>query len=133
MNYKKALQELEKGLEELKETNRTIPIAVEGEKDVGALHNLGITGDIFTVHSGKSILELCDSIAARHKAIIILTDWDKKGGRLCRGIRDNLQGRTKCITDFRELFAKNTMVTTIEGLPSYLETLRKRVQHLPDL
>ena len=127
MDYKKTLEELENALQELSVMGKSIPILVEGEKDVAALVLLGINGRIIPINSGKSITDLCDWIAKNWDCIIILTDWDKQGGRLKRRIMENLQGRTSCITEFRELFAKNSTVKVLEGLPSYLQTLKKKI------
>ena len=127
MDYKQTLEELEGALQKLSITNRSVPILVEGEKDVVALKSLGVTGKIIPINSGKSILNLCDWIAKKWECIIILTDWDKQGGRLKKRITENLQGRTKCITEFREVFAKNATVKVMEGLPTYLQTLRKKI------
>lgn len=127
MDYKKTLEELENALQELSVMSKSIPILVEGEKDVAALVSLGISGSIITINSGKSITNLCDWIAKKWDCVIIITDWDKQGGRLKRRITESLQGRTKCITEFRELFAKNSTVKVLEGLPSYLQTLRKKI------
>ena len=113
-------QETELAIARLKESNRTIPILVEGEKDVQALRTLGLDGEILMVNAGSSIVDLCDDIAAHHDTIVILTDWDKKGGRLATVICKNLAGRTNCITEFRMLFATHTMVKDVEGLPSFL-------------
>ena len=129
MDYKKSLQKLEEGIEDLKILNKTVPIIVEGENDINALNTLGVNGIIITLNSGMSILNLCDTIAKRWTEIIILTDWDKQGGRLCKHILNNLQGRTRCNTDFRKIFAKNAMVKDLEGLPSYIDNLKKKICH----
>ncbi len=125
MDHKKSLQKLEEGIQDLGKMNNTIPIIVEGEKDVNALNALGIHGKIIPLNAGVSISNLCDTIARRWDEIIILTDWDRQGGRLCKRIIDNLKGRTRCNTDFRKIFAKNAMVKDMEGLPSYIDTLKK--------
>jgi 5S rRNA maturation endonuclease (ribonuclease M5) len=127
MDYKKSLQKLEEGIQDLGTINKTVPIIVEGEKDINALNTLGIHGHIIPLNTGVSILNLCDTIAKRWNEIIILTDWDKQGGRLCKRIIDNLQGRTRCNTDFRKIFAKNAIVKDLEGLPSYIENLKKKI------
>lgn len=128
MNLNEALEEIEKAIEEIKEKNKNVPILVEGEKDVMALQNLGISGKIITIHCGKEIANLCDYIASHYKEIIILTDWDRRGWRLCREIERNLEGRTKCITEYRLIFAKNSMVKDIEGIPSFLKNLKRKVK-----
>ena len=123
MDYNKSLETIEKALSELKEENKIIPIIVEGEKDIQALKKLDIIGEIFSVNAGVSITDFCDDIARRYKEIIILTDWDRKGGHICHLIKRNLSGRVKCNTYYREIFAKNTMTKTVEGLPSWINKI----------
>jgi 5S rRNA maturation endonuclease (ribonuclease M5) len=127
MDYKKSLEELEKLLEELREENKTVPIIVEGEKDVEALRSLDITGLIVIVNTGMSIPNFCDKIANEHKEVILLTDWDRRGGFLCHTISKNLEGRVKCNTNYREMFAKHTTIRTVEGLPSWLKTMKEKI------
>ena len=127
MDYKASLEEIEEAIEELRELNKDIPIVVEGAKDVEALHSLGINGRIITIYHGIEIANFCDSIAKEYKEIIILTDWDKKGWQLCKKIVRNLKGRTKCNTDFHKIFAKNTLVKDIEGMPSFIKSMKKKV------
>ena len=73
------------------------------------------------------IANFCDFIAANYKEIIILTDWDKQGWRLCKKLVKNLKGRTKCNTDFHKLFAENTIVKDIEGMPSSIERMKEKL------
>ncbi len=127
MNYEKTLEDFEKILMELREENKSIPIIVEGEKDKQALQKLGIDGDIISYNLGMSIANFCDMIAQNHKNVIILTDWDRKGGFLCSTIRKNLEGRVKINTEFRKFFAKNSTTRTIEGLPSWLDMLKSKI------
>ena len=130
MDYKKSLEEIEKSLIELREENKKIPVIVEGEKDIEALKKLGVKGIIISLNSGSSLIDFCDKIAREYKDIIILTDWDKKGGFLCSTIRRNLQGRVNCNTYFREIFAKNTTIRTIEGLPSFIFNLKEKLNKI---
>ena len=127
MDYKKSLEEIEKALDDLKEENITIPIIVEGEKDIEALKKIGITGTIISLNAGISIIDFCDRIARLYKEIIILTDWDRKGGYLCHTIKKNLQGRVNCNTTYREKLSKNSVTKTLEGLPSWIYTLKERI------
>ena len=127
MDYKESLEELEKTVLELREENKTVPILVEGKKDIKALHKLGIQGKIVSYNKGMSISNFCDMISQKYKDIILLLDWDRKGGFLCFAIRKNLEGRVKCNTKYRELFAKRSMIRTVEGLPSWINTLKKKV------
>lgn len=127
MDFKKSIEDLEKIIDELGEENRSIPIIVEGKKDIEALRKLDISGSIISVNAGVNLIDFCDKIAQEHTDIIILTDWDRKGGYLCRTIKKNLEGRVNCNTKYRELFAKNAMIRTLEGLPSWLETMRTKL------
>jgi 5S rRNA maturation endonuclease (ribonuclease M5) len=127
MDYQKTLEELEKTLEELREANKMIPIIVEGRKDIDALHTLGITGEVIRYHRGLSISNFCDMISQQYETIILLTDWDKKGGYLCSMIKKNLESRVICNTRFREKIAKHSITRKVEGLPSWLQTLQKKV------
>lgn len=127
MDYKKSLEEIEKALNDLKEENKIVPIIVEGEKDIEALNKIGIIGKIISVNTGFSIIDFCDKIAEKYKDVIILTDWDRKGGYLCHTIMKNLQGRVNCNTSYREILSKNSVTKTVEGLPSWIYTLKERI------
>ena len=127
MDYKEGLDEVRDIIARVRSLNERIPILVEGEKDVAALRRLGVTGVILTVHAGRPLVDVCDRIANTYSEVIVLTDWDKKGGRLCRAIEKNLSGRTRCITEFRGQLAKNSMVKDIEGLPSYLDSMQQKI------
>lgn len=129
MDYKKTLDNLELALSDLKEENKKIPIVVEGDKDITALHILDINKTIISLNSGLSLTDFCDKLAQKYKEIILLTDWDKKGGYLCGTIVKNLQGRVKCNTRFREIFAKNAMVRKVESLPSWINTIQKKMEN----
>ena len=127
MDYKKSYEDLKEILLELSEENKNIPVVVEGEKDIEALRKLELTGIIISVNVGMSLIDFCDRIAQKYKEIIILTDWDRKGGYLCHTIKKNLEGRVNCNTRYRELFAKYTTIKTIEGLPSWIETIKNKL------
>jgi len=127
MDFKKSIEDLEKIIDELGEENRSIPIIVEGKKDIEALRKIDISGSIISVNAGVPLIDFCDKIAQEHTDIIILTDWDRKGGYLCRTIKRNLEGRVNCNTKYRKFFAKNTMIRTLEGLPSWLETMKEKL------
>ena len=127
MDYKKNFQELEKGLLELIEENKKVPIVVEGDKDVFSLRKLGIAGEIITINSGFSIIDFCDKIANKYKEIILLTDWDRKGGYICHTIERNLEGRVKCNLYYRELFATKAMTKTVEGLYSWFISIEQKI------
>lgn len=127
MDYKKSFEDIEKALIELQDENKITPILVEGDKDIEALRKLGINGIIISINTGKSLSNFCDMLAQKYVSIIILTDWDRKGGYLSHIIQKNLKGRVKCNTYYREIFAKNAMIKTLEGLPSWLSTIQDKL------
>jgi len=126
MDYKKSIEEIKKVIENLKKEDKNVPIIVEGDKDKKALRKLDIKRKIIILNKGISLTDFCDKIAKDYKEIIIFTDWDRKGGFLSHKIQKNLEGRVKCNTKYREVFAKNTMAKTVEGLPSYIKTITEK-------
>lgn len=128
MDVETSVEEIEKGLEELREDNTSIPIIVEGKKDVAALRFLGCQGSIITINKGVSLTSFCDEIASMYDSVILLTDWDRKGGSLCKRIMRLLKGRVTFNTTYRDLFAKYAMTRKVEGLPSWLDTMKHRLE-----
>ena len=121
------LEELEEILNELQEENKTVPIIVEGEKDITALRKLEMTGEIIRFNKGQSVSDFCDTIAQKYQKIILLTDWDWRGGRLGSSIKKHLENRVECNISYRQLFAQRCTCRTVEGIPSWLQTLRRKI------
>lgn len=128
MNDQQTLEELEQLLDALREDNTTVPIIVEGDKDIAALRKLEIRGEIIRFNMGQSVSDFCDSIAQKHPKIILLTDWDWRGGRLGSSIKKHLENRVDCNITYRQMFAKRCMCRTVEGIPSWLETLQRKTK-----
>jgi len=118
---------LEKVLDELRELSESIPVIVEGRRDVQALKRLGIRNNVRALHGGSSIMTFCESVALEHSRAVILTDWDKRGGRLARNLKDGLEANgvttlEKIRTQIVILSKKE--VKDVEGLPTFIERLR---------
>ena len=128
MDYEESLDIIEEIIRRLKVMNESVPIIVEGEKDVDALRRLGMEGEILMVHSGKKLVDFCDMVASKYSEVIVLTDWDRKGGKLSNTIEQNLGGRTKCIMEFRALFSKNMMARDIESIPAYIKHVKIKIE-----
>jgi 5S rRNA maturation endonuclease (ribonuclease M5) len=128
MDAKQVFEDLENALNELREENKTVPIIVEGEKDIAALRTLEVSGEIIRFNKGQSVSDFCDAISQKYKKIILLTDWDRRGGRLCLQLKKNLENRVKIDVTYRGVFAKRCPCRTVEGMPSWLATLRKKVE-----
>jgi 5S rRNA maturation endonuclease (ribonuclease M5) len=127
MNYEQTLAELEKEITELQEENKTVPIIVEGDRDIAALRKLEVSGEIIRFNKGLSVPDFCDTIARKYQHIILLTDWDWRGSRLCYSIKKHLENRVKCNLKYRMVFAKRCSCRTVEGLPSWIETLKNKI------
>jgi len=127
MNIEESLAAVEKAIIELIEKNKIIPIIVEGKKDKRSLRKLGVKGKIIAVNQGLSLSDFCDDLVKQFDEIIILTDWDRKGGILYYRIKDLLKGRIRYDTSFREQLGKHAMIKTVEGLYSWIKTMNKKI------
>lgn len=126
MDYEELREDLERVLDDLIEKNLTVPVIVEGEYDRRALRELGLRGDIRVLNRGNSVLALCESIGREHAAAIILTDWDVRGGRIARHLRDALTATGVRFDD--ELRARLTVlcrkdIKDVESLHRFAERI----------
>ncbi len=124
MDYVALHEDLERVMDDLIEKSRSVPVIVEGPWDRKALRSLGVHGDIRVLNQGNRILALAESIARTHREAIILTDWDVKGGRLARSLRDALEACGVRYDD--ELRARLTIlcrkdIKDVESLHGFVE------------
>ena len=127
MDRSETLEELEAVIEELAAASRTVPVIVEGRSDRDALNELGVNGIIFVLNDGHSIIDTCTRLAADHRTVIIMTDWDRKGGQLARALMDALEANDMHYnTDFRAKisYLAKKEIKDVEGLPAYIGRLR---------
>ncbi len=101
-------------------------IVVEGRKDVDSLQLLGIKGD-FRLSSKQPLLDFAEQLSRSGKDIILLTDWDRKGGMIARRIIDYLRDygispNTNIRSRIGILVRKN--IKDIESLGKYIGKLR---------
>jgi 5S rRNA maturation endonuclease (ribonuclease M5) len=128
----KRLERITKLLERLeKQSIKGTPIVVEGRNDAQALYRLGITGDIILAKtSGKSFFDVLSEIERREKReVILLFDFDRRGKEWTRRLASCLEGAkiTPNLLFWRMLLGLvGREVKDIEGLATYLETLKKR-------
>ncbi len=129
----KKLEKILKLLERLTtESTKGTPIIVEGRNDVNALHELGLEGDIISAKSsGKSFLDVLGEVEGRGKReVILLMDFDRHGkewtNRLARRLEEmKINPNLLFWKGLLRLVGRD--VKDIEGLATYLETLRKKV------
>jgi len=128
----KRLERILKLLERLKEQSaKGTPIVVEGRNDTQALYRLGITGDIILAKtSGKSFFDVLSEIERRERReVILLFDFDRRGKEWTRRLASCLEGMkiTPNLLFWRMLLGLvGRDVKDIEGLATYLETLKNR-------
>jgi 5S rRNA maturation endonuclease (ribonuclease M5) len=130
LNDKERLEDFLKLIEELIDENKKVPIIVEGKKDRRALKALGFKGSIYTINHGIPLFNFCEEISRKHDKVIILTDWDSRGGRTAKILREGFAANgVKYGDDARAKLARicKKDVKDIEALPKFLEGLRKRI------
>ncbi len=114
------------------ESAKGIPIIVEGKNDVNTLHELGVEGDVISAKSsGKSFIDVLSEVEGRGKhEVILLMDFDRRGKEWTSRLAQRLE---KMRINPNLLFWKRFLglvghnVKDIEGLATYLETLRKKL------
>jgi len=113
------------------ESTKGIPIIVEGKKDVNVLQELGVKGDIISAKSGKSFLDVLGEVERKGKCkVILLMDFDRRGKEWTSRLAQHLEktGINPNLLFWRELLGLvGRDVKDIEGLATYLETLRKKL------
>jgi 5S rRNA maturation endonuclease (ribonuclease M5) len=104
-------------------------IVVEGKKDVESLRLLGVKGEI-RLSTQQPLLEFTEALQRSEKEIILLTDWDKKGGMsmhkiiqylLAYGIMPNTRIRAK----IRALVKKR--IKDVESFNNYIAKMRYEI------
>ena len=121
------VEKIEKVLAELIALNDFVPVIIEGESDRRALRELGLEGIIIKINVGHSIFNLCEEIARKYTDVIILTDWDRKGGHLSRLLQEALKANdVKFNTDIRARLASYCRKETrdVEGLVGTIHRLK---------
>ncbi len=122
---------MEKLLERLADENADTPIIVEGKNDREALRRLGIGGEVFVVNGRHTLFQMCEDISREHKRVILLTDWDRKGGQICHtlstgfaanGVRADEKIRTRLSS------MSSGDIKDVESLPRLVEKLRTKVK-----
>jgi 2,5-diamino-6-(ribosylamino)-4(3H)-pyrimidinone 5'-phosphate reductase len=107
-------------------------IVVEGKNDVEALKKLAIKGNIISVKTaGKSFVDVLAQIEEENiKEAILLLDFDRRGREWTKRLRQRLEEQRIKVNvnlwnKLRGLLGRD--VKDVEGLPTYIETLKKRI------
>ncbi len=127
---KERLEGVTEVIEVIREKNRTVPIVVEGRKDVKALRELGFPGSIIRIKKRRSIFHIIESLRGKYEEIIVLTDWDKTGGRLAYRIKKACgANEIKCHMDYRRDIIKYVKkdIKDVEGLPKFIRRAKREL------
>ncbi len=126
-------ERLTKLLEKLAaEAAKGTPIIVEGQKDITALRQLNVECKIVSSKtSGKSFLDILTEIEnLKVREVILLLDFDRRGAEWTHRLKQHLEKtQIKPNLDFwNQLYGLvGRDLKDIEGLPAYIETLKKRI------
>jgi len=109
-------------------------IIVEGKNDIKALRVLGVEGKIISAKTGgKSILDVISEVEkCTAKEVIMLLDFDRRGKEWTKRLKQNLENaKIKInITFWRRLLKLvGTEVKDVEGLATYMETLKRKIHN----
>lgn len=114
------------------EAAKSTLIVVEGQNDIEALKELAIQGNTISVKTaGKSFLDILTEIEERNTSkVILLLDFDRRGREWAKRLKQRLEEkRIKVDSNYwnklRALVGHN--IKDVEGLPTYLKTLKKRI------
>jgi len=142
---KTALEAIESVLEELNsefnenKTNtkqNSLLIVVEGRRDVASLRNLGIKQEIeIRTCANQPTAEFCEKIAETEKRVVILTDWDRKGGILAARLEEqfkNLEIPYETRQREKLLFFTKREIKDVESLHSHVIKLRKAIHQIDE-
>jgi 5S rRNA maturation endonuclease (ribonuclease M5) len=105
-----------------------VPILVEGRKDRLAIERLGIEGEVIPIkNTGNVLTDVLDRIQSPNT--IILVDFDPEGVALAKKIAAYFErsGVNADLTFWRGIGSLvRREAKDVEGLPSFLENLKKR-------
>ena len=122
------LEELENLIDELILENSETPVIVEGRKDERTLRRLGLEGPILRLNKGVSVFSTCEEVSKKHNKVILLTDWDRRGGHLAKLLREGLEANgVKYDDDIRARIAVLTKkdIKDVESLARHLNRLKR--------
>ncbi len=128
MRPEERLEKFKDLISELTRLNSEIPVVVEGRKDVRTLREIGLKGEILRLGKGASVFSLCEDISKKYEKVIILTDWDRKGGQLAKLLREGLEANgVRYDDDIRARIAVLTKkdIKDVESLARHLNRLRR--------
>jgi len=113
-------------------------VVVEGKKDAASLKNIGVTLPVEKLNRGLSIIEFVEQLTSPSKRIggrkaytriIIMTDWDHRGGRLASDLKRACRmAGVQFDLDHRRDIARITgkWIRDVESLDTVLERISEK-------
>lgn len=129
MRIEERSEELKKLVQDLIQLNNEAPVVVEGRKDERALRAIGLTGTVLRLNKGISVFRTCENISKEHGKVILLTDWDRRGGQLSRKLREGLEANG---VQYDENIRAKMATLTKKDIKD-VESLHKHLERLEDL
>ena len=74
---------------------------------------------------------MCEELSRKHKRVIILTDWDRKGGQICRALSKGFAANgVKADEKLRSRLSSISSgeIKDVESLPRLVERLRTKAK-----
>ncbi len=124
MRLKEELEGLLETLERIKREEKDVPVIVEGRKDEEALQSLGFEREIIRIKRGESIFRIIEGLRGKYEKVIILTDWDSTGRRLCYKIRKACEANTITYdVEYRKQIVKYVKkeIKDVESIPAFID------------
>jgi len=110
--------------------NLDSPVVVEGHSDTLALRSLGYHGEVIELNDGRSVLSTVEKLAQKlgtSGTFVVMTDWDRTGGRLAKQLKEYGESSDLIPNDQirRELAITSSKdISCVEELPKLIQTLR---------
>jgi 5S rRNA maturation endonuclease (ribonuclease M5) len=112
-------------------------LLVEGDRDRTSLQCLGIpTDSVILAHNGRRLAQVAQDLQDRSRPVVILTDWDRKGGQLAHRLSQMLAGQGIPVDlELRRRLSRVVLgeVQTVEGLISWASRTAERTRRPLDL
>lgn len=114
------------------ESAKGTPIIVEGKKDIETLRALAVEGKIISAKTGgKSLLDVISEVEkSGAREVILLLDFDRRGKEWTKRLKQNLE-KAKIKPNLTFWIKLSGLVgrevKDIEGLVTYMETLKRRI------
>jgi 2,5-diamino-6-(ribosylamino)-4(3H)-pyrimidinone 5'-phosphate reductase len=130
---KNRLEKIEQIIAKLtEESGKGTPVVVEGKKDADNLRLLGVEGKIITVKTGgKTFLDVVFEIEqSGARGVVLFLDFDRRGREGTKRLlleleRLHIKADVRLWRELEGLVSRD--IQCIEGLPSYLETLKNKI------